>query len=598
MERTKNEKSFEEKMFEVCMREKKINKNISQDEKIDKLEKLITEKLVNYVSDNCFNEKQINGLIKMITSICIDSGIKELQMVASHIEFEGIEKFEDTGCQTFRLPAECNIKRKKMKNPDTSAYVIDFQKDIKNYLNSLKVPISINKIDLLLYGDDITVSQPLGPSRRQNSFTHLAYRVMNIDIIKSSSLYHYRTLAIAYTKYAKQDRYESLIKQCIELINSTTIDIDGKKIPVGVKFVVGDNVFLNCALKAPLIFTNRGRNNCRTCTVSGPDWVKYKTPDEVKKYVRIKHSVPHIPVDNHLLSDPFHDVLSGVLNYVLSGCVNVFLSLTKKVVSEDNLIKLILEQADIFNRQNEIRTLMYTGIFKALKCTGKRRLNLSGSQILLISRCFYTILTTNTWPNVDGSTIIKLDEIKLLLEISLNLAYGTIDYTTEVPKLAEIFHKNVEKLFELLFKLFGQNFSITAKMHNLLHYSYCIKKLNLRPSEYSTIRFESSNTRIKKILFNTKSRINPCKTVIKRINFINDLNFKLKNYVLGKSTETIHDWNYTNVEIPTKSLQVDDPVEQNVLETSSFLLEYIEDNETLSNEFEPDDDPIDFTYYP
>uniref|UniRef100_A0A0N5C628 DUF4806 domain-containing protein n=1 Tax=Strongyloides papillosus TaxID=174720 RepID=A0A0N5C628_STREA len=597
MARTSNE-SFEENMFEVCMRERRINGNISQDEKIDKLGKLITGKLVNYISDNCFNEKQINGLIKLITGICIDSGIKELQMVAPYIEFEGIEKFEDTGCQTFTLPAECNIKRKKMKNPDTSAYVIDFQKDIKNYLSSLKIPISIDKIDLLLYGDDITVSQPLGPSRRQNSFTHMAYRVMNLDIIKSSSLYHYRTLAIAYTKYAKQDRYESLIKQCIELINSTTIDIDGKKIPVGVKLVVGDNVFLNCALKAPLIFTNRGRNNCRTCTVSGPDWVKYKTPNEVKKYVRIKHFVSHIPVDNHLISDPFHDVLTGVLNYVLSGCVNVFLSLTKRTVSEDDLIKLILEQADIFNRQNEIRTLMYTGIFKALKCTGKRRLNLSGSQILLISRCFYTILTTNTWPNLDGSTIIKLDEIKLLLETSLNLAYGTTDHTTDVLELAEIFHKNTEKLFELLFKLFGQNFSITAKMHNLLHYSYCIEKLKLRPAEYSTIRFESSNIRIKKILVNTKCRINPCKTVIKRINFLNDLSFKYKHTIQEKNIEISNVWNYTNVQVPETGLQVDDPVEQNVLETSSFLLEYIEDNETFSDESEPDDDPMDFTYYP
>uniref|UniRef100_A0A0N5BD48 Reverse transcriptase domain-containing protein n=1 Tax=Strongyloides papillosus TaxID=174720 RepID=A0A0N5BD48_STREA len=377
-----------------------------------------------------------------------------MRTIGSHLNLPIVADLQKDDYKIIQLPAINNVKRRKMQNPKCEAYAINFKNDIQKYITKFNFSFK-NFIGIILYADDITVSQPLGPFRRNNSFTHVAYRLSNAIELTSSELIHFRTYGVAQTKFAKFDHYQTLIRETIMDINTTEIKTQHGIMKVKVELVIGDNQFMHYLFKTPLIFTNRGRNNCRCCTISGTDWHKYKTAQSILPHVRKQHTISFLPENNHLNMDGFHDIIGGCLNYFLSGSISIFLKLLKNNFTEQQLINAILNNAFEFDKENELRTLLRPGFFKINKKDHfKNKTNVSGSECLLIAHCFWIILKEQINETQNESIKHKFKEIEILIKACLNLGYAINDYKLDIEECAVIFEKNAKAVYETMFLLF------------------------------------------------------------------------------------------------------------------------------------------------
>uniref|UniRef100_A0A0N5CC64 Uncharacterized protein n=1 Tax=Strongyloides papillosus TaxID=174720 RepID=A0A0N5CC64_STREA len=95
-------------------------------------------------------------------------------------------------------------------------------------------------------------------------------------------------------------------------------------------------------------------------------------------------------------------------------------------------------------------------------------------------------------------------------------------------------------------------------------------------------------------------RINPAKSIIKKLIFLDNLNV---DYTISNATTNIRireKWNY---EIDDNALSEEfngSEIMNVTLNASAYLNDFIEANEveSESSESESDNDPLDFTYYP
>uniref|UniRef100_A0A0K0FI77 Dimer_Tnp_hAT domain-containing protein n=1 Tax=Strongyloides venezuelensis TaxID=75913 RepID=A0A0K0FI77_STRVS len=118
---------------------------------------------------------------------------------------------------------------------------------------------------------------------------------------------------------------------------------------------------------------------------------------------------------------------------------------------------------------------------------------------------------------------------------------------------------------------------MTMKYHNICHYGKMVEMFpNTHLSAFSTLRFESANSRIKRLLNVGNSYLNPCKTIIQKVlwsNFLNSCVLKNKN----EPDETIDiSWEYR---LPEFNADQFDSSSKNL----SLHIEFNELNNTLTS---------------
>uniref|UniRef100_A0A0K0FRN5 DNA-directed DNA polymerase n=1 Tax=Strongyloides venezuelensis TaxID=75913 RepID=A0A0K0FRN5_STRVS len=470
-------------------------KNENNDEKAKRISKKITKLIADYITENCYTAKQVLQLNKLIKNIIAACESDSTDLINNFITFFNVDNIKKQDLITIDMEVvEPPRSRPAMKNPDTCAFAVDIKNDLESYIKyagGLKIIGEEKTIKLVIYCDDIVVSQPLGPYKKNNNFTHVAYKCINLGI-NSHCKEHYRTFSVVQTKYAMSDSYEKLIRMTYKIINGTIINVNGIFFNVEVVLLTGDNLFMNSIFKVPLCFTNRGTNNCRSCHIDGREWYKYQTCESVAESYKKFHGIDFIGESNHYISDGFHDINSGCLNYFLCGCINIFLKITPPDMTESKLIELIIDEANVIKKQQEIRTLLYKGMFRKEKNFGKKiKFNMSGSEILIISECFLKILINYRNKNLlNKATSLKISEMISLIKSGINLAHVCMDQNINYERAADICDNNTNLVFVAIYRVFGKSYTISTKLHNLLHYGKAIRTLKLSPYVWNCVRFE------------------------------------------------------------------------------------------------------------
>uniref|UniRef100_A0A0K0FJR3 Uncharacterized protein n=1 Tax=Strongyloides venezuelensis TaxID=75913 RepID=A0A0K0FJR3_STRVS len=69
--------------------------------------------------------------------------------------------------------------------------------------------------------------------------THSPVKIFNKDSHQKSSLQNYLTFATA-EKYAKKDNYSTFVNQCVKIINSSLIYLNGRENQLYVHYIIGN----------------------------------------------------------------------------------------------------------------------------------------------------------------------------------------------------------------------------------------------------------------------------------------------------------------------------------------------------------------------
>uniref|UniRef100_A0A0K0FRG2 Uncharacterized protein n=1 Tax=Strongyloides venezuelensis TaxID=75913 RepID=A0A0K0FRG2_STRVS len=160
-----------------------------------------------------------------------------------------------------------------------------------------------------------------------------------------------------------------------------------------------------------------------------------------------EHTISGIPIDNNLLSDPFHDLNLGVLNLtplqIYEGIINECILMKKygyiNSVINENFFALQRTQ-DILSK--------------------KERFLHNGSQTLTVARAFYEYLIKININNYENGVKIKFKQIINLLKVLLNVTYLCMDFGMDINECSRLCEYNVGKLFEYLYKVFSSDLSL------------------------------------------------------------------------------------------------------------------------------------------
>uniref|UniRef100_A0A0K0EBY3 DNA-directed DNA polymerase n=1 Tax=Strongyloides stercoralis TaxID=6248 RepID=A0A0K0EBY3_STRER len=155
------------------------------------------EELIKFFNQNNLNNKQINGINQMIKTIFETS---QLPVLAYALSFCDFKKVDCLNLKKIDLPfSPAPALRPKMSNEKKICYSINIKEDVTNYLNKIgNIPDDLIELKGIIFADDFSIGQNLGPYRNNISYCHVAYRLINVT--KSSSSMHFRTISVVQTK--------------------------------------------------------------------------------------------------------------------------------------------------------------------------------------------------------------------------------------------------------------------------------------------------------------------------------------------------------------------------------------------------------------
>uniref|UniRef100_A0AAF5DHV4 Uncharacterized protein n=1 Tax=Strongyloides stercoralis TaxID=6248 RepID=A0AAF5DHV4_STRER len=215
---------------------------------------------------------------------------------------------------------EVIINEDEVENDQLLPFYIPFEKTISLLIKRLEI-YETNSLNIILYSDDIQTNNSLGSHTKTGSFLHIAYKLHflnNFNVIKKcSKLDSIMTLGIVLsevTKFFKYDWLLALIKKM--LVNLNIVHIN-KQLSLKIFCFCGDHSFLQEVFNVPKSFKGeveeRDFKNLKACEEANDD--------EVLKGERFS-SVMEYPLNEY--SDPFHDILEGIL-------ANVIFCIVKKI---------------------------------------------------------------------------------------------------------------------------------------------------------------------------------------------------------------------------------------------------------------------------
>uniref|UniRef100_A0A0K0FAW5 Dimer_Tnp_hAT domain-containing protein n=1 Tax=Strongyloides venezuelensis TaxID=75913 RepID=A0A0K0FAW5_STRVS len=109
----------------------------------------------------------------------------------------------------------------------------------------------------------------------------------------------------------------------------------------------------------------------------------------------------------------------------------------------------------------------------------------------------------------------------------LGLCYLSQELNININELKNKCSHHAIILFKSTYAIFGERYKQFTKLHNVIHTKYMLDYFNIQVLHFSTIRFESANSRIKSMLLLSKNRRNIAKTTISKAIFFSYLeNYK------------------------------------------------------------------------
>uniref|UniRef100_A0A0N5CBB2 MchC protein n=1 Tax=Strongyloides papillosus TaxID=174720 RepID=A0A0N5CBB2_STREA len=488
--------------------------------------------------------------------------------------------------------------------PNYPAMTINLKEDMEGFITKegFLTP-SDNEINVILYGDDIDTTK-IGHNNKNGVVTHIGYKIYHKNIV-TSQLKYYRTYSVSESKKVKKN-YASYLKACVNDFKNTVIQYQNRQLSIKIIAICGDNEFLQLLHGYKLNWRDIGSNNCRCCFVDGRNWKYYRSVESIEGMIRPSDLSNGLPLNNHLISDPFHDLHEGIASYALysSVCYSkiLFSDLTSSYIYQG-----IMHHATLLNYDKPLKSILNEKIFlvelEEIDITKKGKLPLSGSNTLYILRCFYEFLKAYiSYTNIeDNNDRIKANQLIIYLQSVLGLCYLSQDPEIDVGVLKVEWVKHTNIFFKSTYAVFGERYRQFTKMHNTLHIKYMIDYYDLQLFHFSTIRFESANARIKQLLLLSKNRRNISKTIITKSMYDSYLeNFKEKEEEAFIADNRNWNYDFQNMDCLDISLNRCDAEEsllENIVYSINQSLEsqnttYDNDDETYQEEsfYDSDDD--------
>uniref|UniRef100_A0A0N5C6H5 C2H2-type domain-containing protein n=1 Tax=Strongyloides papillosus TaxID=174720 RepID=A0A0N5C6H5_STREA len=390
------------------------------------------------------NDKQLFGLSQLIKNIL--SSCDSLVALESLNFLTFNKKNIQDQCLVDSIELEGSartVSRRKMKSEIPKCYFVNFQKDIQMYTNKYLQLNNFQKtVKIVLYVDDVCPGNALSPFKKNNMYTHICYKVLD-DNVKCSNLEHYRSLGITKSKFVKPFKYHDVVQKTIRLIETTIFVHQNIERNLKIAYVIGDNEFMNILFKTPLNYRAQGTNNCKACNVGGRDWHKFMKCSLIKEQLKNDHAISGIPIDNNLLSDPFHDLNLGVLSNVLFGTTQIVQIITD--LTPLQIYEGIINECILMKKHGCINSVINENFF-ALQRTQdtlskKGRYLLNGSQTLTVTRVFYEYLIKININNYENGVKIKFKQIINLLKVLLNVTYLCMEFDMDINECSRLHRK-------------------------------------------------------------------------------------------------------------------------------------------------------------
>uniref|UniRef100_A0A0K0FRJ9 Dimer_Tnp_hAT domain-containing protein n=1 Tax=Strongyloides venezuelensis TaxID=75913 RepID=A0A0K0FRJ9_STRVS len=396
------------------------------------------------------------------------------------------------------------------------------------------------------------------------------------------------TYGTSITKLENENNYQKILKSVMKTFNDTTFDFNGITKKLKPIFFISDNAMMQSAFQLKKCYSNKSKNSCKACTINGEDFHLYTKKKALETFLRESYH-SYFPRNNHFIFDTFHDLQEGICAYILYLCVHLF----KKLFNMEGecLREKILKKAQKLRLHSQLKTPLKEKFFELFSkkdiLENKGRFSLNGQQTFYLMICFYHIVKESF---IYCDSVILYEKIQKIFEvlhytISMVVFFSNKKEVQNIENPVDFIEKIVENHFESLFSLTDNKFRMTLKYHNLCHYGKMIETFPyVSLSAFSTLRFESSNSRIKKLLNVGSSYVNPCKTIIQKIawnNFLDRNITKEGNEENEESEDVEIEWDFTITHFdrnPSLSLEGS----ENVYEEFNAL------NETLTNSISND----------
>uniref|UniRef100_A0A0K0FPN5 DNA-directed RNA polymerase n=1 Tax=Strongyloides venezuelensis TaxID=75913 RepID=A0A0K0FPN5_STRVS len=235
--------------------------------------------------------------------------------------------------------------------------------------------------------------------------------------------------------------------------------------------------------------------------------------------IRPHNSSDMLPFNNHLISDPFHDLHEGVASYALYSSVCYSKILIDDFTSSF-IFNSVIHYATLLNYSKALKSILNEKIFSVdlniVDIEKKGKLQLSGSNTLYVLRCFYEFLKSyiscRTIENKDDK--VKINQIIVYMQSVLGLCYLSQEPNINIDELKDKWSHHANILFKSTYAIFSKRYRQFTKLHNVLHTKYMPDYFNIQVFHFSMIRFKSANSRIKQMLLLSKISHNIAKTTI------------------------------------------------------------------------------------
>uniref|UniRef100_A0A0N5BSD4 Cytoadherence linked asexual protein 9 n=1 Tax=Strongyloides papillosus TaxID=174720 RepID=A0A0N5BSD4_STREA len=339
-------------------------------------------------------------------------------------------------------------------------YFFDIKREIEEYVRwkNLSKYIYNNVCYLLLYIDDIKITNANSGRNKNGNITHIGYKLIpNTDQLETpnllmSELHNYRTIGICHQRNSSLTNYSDVLKFTVDKINSLKLSIfPGIETDVKLHALIGDHAILQKAYNQKCNYRNQGSDAaCRACTLPPNLYDTVYTCAEVRNYLRESFNHDYLPKNNHMYSDSFHDIFE---------------------VSSEQLI---------------------------------------------LTKMFYIYLINLDYTQTSSIIVISL---KYLVSSILNLAALMNDYSKSRSDILLEINNAVDSVL-INIKTVLPKYEFSMKTHMISHYYDMIRLLG-HPALLSCIRFEASNKNIKDYSKISKCRKTPLKTTLGKMFFFN-----------------------------------------------------------------------------
>uniref|UniRef100_A0A0N5C6K3 THAP-type domain-containing protein n=1 Tax=Strongyloides papillosus TaxID=174720 RepID=A0A0N5C6K3_STREA len=274
------------------------------------LKELLNDAILSFKNAEVANAK--SGLMKISCSSIIKEG-KSL-----------VRNFDITNPDEIILPSD-DVDGNPVRRDKNLFYYLPLEESVPILMKKMNLP-SVNKVKLILYADDIQANNALGSHRATGSFLHVAYKIFVPDkkevMIATSKVTNIHTIGIVLSETTKLAKYDRLMNKIINEIENLRIRYKGNDVNFELFAITGDHVFLQDLYHLPKSFNGLGGSCCRTCMIENRHFIEKNKCREVNdpavlRYHNFEGSMKYL---FNQYSDPFHDLLEGILPDCIYSC--------------------------------------------------------------------------------------------------------------------------------------------------------------------------------------------------------------------------------------------------------------------------------------